>query len=93
MVGFARGAGLTLLASMHRQQIILITVSSCGPALGPIWSWPATFLFGKARATGIAAFNTLGALGGFTGAHMYMFRAVALWLCLCDATGCSSYRL
>lgn len=27
--------------------------------LGPIWSWPATFLFGKARATGIAAFNTL----------------------------------
>jgi hypothetical protein len=32
---------------------------------GPIWSWPATFLLGRARASGSALFNTLGAFGGF----------------------------
>ena len=37
---------------------------------GPIWSWPSTFLVKTARATGIAAFNTCGALGGFVGPYL-----------------------
>ena len=61
-------AGYSLLANTLLQMLDVETEICPCISIGPIWSWPATFLFGKARATGIAAFNTLGALGGFTGA-------------------------
>ncbi|KAK9845271.1 hypothetical protein WJX81_001693 [Elliptochloris bilobata] len=50
--------------------VLIIAAAGAWSLFGPIWSWPATFLFGEARATGIAAFNTLGALGGFTGPYI-----------------------
>ncbi|KAK9832829.1 hypothetical protein WJX81_005015 [Elliptochloris bilobata] len=52
--------------------IIMLIIAGCGAwsLWGPIWSWPATFLLGRARASGSALFNTLGVFGGFVGPYL-----------------------
>ncbi|KAK9845264.1 hypothetical protein WJX81_001592 [Elliptochloris bilobata] len=45
---------------------IVLTIAAIGvyAVVGPIFSWPATFLHGNARATGVAVFNSFGSSGG-----------------------------
>jgi MFS family permease len=51
---------------------VAMTIASCGvwATIGPIWSWPATFLHGGALAPGIAFFNVFTAVGGFCGPYI-----------------------
>lgn len=60
LAGFAVG----LLAVVASLALVNIGVSSSKP---PLWSMPTLFLSGSAAATGIAAINSIGNLGGFVG--------------------------
>jgi ACS family tartrate transporter-like MFS transporter len=67
-------AGLGFAAGAHGMVglIVALTVVNVGISCAkpPLWSMPTTFLSGAAAATGIAAINSLGNLGGFVGPAM-----------------------
>jgi ACS family tartrate transporter-like MFS transporter len=67
-------AGLAFAAGAHGMVglIVALTVVNVGISCAkpPLWSMPTTFLSGAAAATGIAAINSLGNLGGFVGPAM-----------------------
>lgn len=67
-------AGLALAANMTALMMVVLAlvlvsagVSSAKP---PLWSIPTQFLTGSAAATGIAAINSIGNLGGFAGPYI-----------------------
>jgi MFS transporter, ACS family, tartrate transporter len=49
--------------------LVLVNVGISAAKL-PLWSMPTLFLSGPAAATGIAAINSIGNLGGFVGPAM-----------------------
>jgi ACS family tartrate transporter-like MFS transporter len=67
-VGLVVAAGATgtvgLIAALT---LVNIGISCAKP---PLWAMPTTFLSGAAAATGIAAINSIGNLGGFAGPAM-----------------------
>ncbi|MDQ2821024.1 MAG: MFS transporter [Pseudomonadota bacterium] len=67
-------AGLAIAANSHGMVglIVALTIVNVGISCAkpPLWSMPTTFLSGAAAATGIAAINSLGNLGGFVGPAM-----------------------
>lgn len=50
-------------------RIVVISIATAGvwALYGPLYSLPNTFLVGKGAAVGVAAINSCGSLGGFTG--------------------------
>lgn len=67
-------AGLALAAGTSSMfgLIVALTIVNVGISCAkpPLWSMPTTFLTGAAAATGIAAINSIGNLGGFVGPAM-----------------------
>jgi ACS family tartrate transporter-like MFS transporter len=66
--GLAMAAGTQGLVGL----IVALTIVNVGISCAkpPLWSMPTTFLSGAGAATGIAAINSLGNLGGFAGPAM-----------------------
>ena len=66
--GLAMAAGIQGMVGL----IVALTIVNVGISCAkpPLWSMPTTFLSGAAAATGIAAINSLGNLGGFVGPAM-----------------------
>lgn len=66
--------GLVIAASTHNMigLIAALTIVNVGISCSkpPLWSMPTLFLSGTAAATGIAAINSIGNLGGFAGPVM-----------------------
>jgi len=62
-LGVATAAG-SLLGLVAALTLVNIGISCAKP---PLWSMPTAFLSGAAAATGIAAINSIGNLGGFAG--------------------------
>jgi MFS transporter, ACS family, tartrate transporter len=61
------GISNTALAVVTALTLVNIGISAAKP---PLWSMPTLFLSGPAAATGIAAINSIGNLGGFVGPAM-----------------------
>jgi len=64
------------LVLCSRSRVPYIVVPALGALIlansamqGPLWSMPATFLYGRSAAAGIAAINTISILGGFLGPY------------------------
>ena len=66
--GLALAAGTSSMFGLIAALTIVNVGISC--AKPPLWSMPTTFLTGAAAATGIAAINSIGNLGGFVGPAM-----------------------
>lgn len=70
----AAAIGLVIAASANSVVglIAALTIVNVGISCAkpPLWSMPTTFLSGAAAATGIAAINSIGNLGGFAGPAM-----------------------
>jgi ACS family tartrate transporter-like MFS transporter len=49
--------------------LITLSIAAFGiwGTLGPLWTWPTSFLRGTAAAGGIALVNSIGNVGGFAG--------------------------
>ncbi|MFV0280791.1 MAG: MFS transporter [Rhodoblastus sp.] len=62
-------AGLSSTAASVVAALVLVNVG-ISAAKPPLWSMPTLFLSGPAAATGIAAINSIGNLGGFFGPAM-----------------------
>eukprot|EP00884_Botryococcus_braunii_P015965 jgi/Botrbrau1/3051/Bobra.0070s0046.1 len=50
--------------------VMIIAAIGSWAAYGPVVSWPATFLHGRALVSGYPMFNTFAALGGFCGPYL-----------------------
>jgi MFS transporter, ACS family, tartrate transporter len=61
------GVSTTVVAVITALTLVNVGISSAKP---PLWSMPTLFLSGPAAATGIAAINSIGNLGGFVGPAM-----------------------
>ena len=61
------GSATTLPSVLLALTIVNVGISASKP---PLWSMPTTFLSGPAAASGIAAINSIGNLGGFAGPAM-----------------------
>jgi len=61
------GAATTLVGALAGLACVYVGVTSCKP---PLWGIPTIFLSGSAAASGIAAINSIGNLGGFVGPFM-----------------------
>lgn len=61
------GGSATILAVVAALTLVNVGISAAKP---PLWSIPTLFLSGPAAATGIAAINSIGNLGGFAGPFM-----------------------
>ncbi len=60
----AGGWAVGVVGVVMTLSLVNIGISSCKP---PLWSMPTMFLSGPAAASGIAAINSIGNLGGFAG--------------------------
>ena len=61
------GISNTVVAVITSLVLVNVGISAAKP---PLWSMPTLFLSGPAAATGIAAINSIGNLGGFVGPAM-----------------------
>jgi MFS transporter, ACS family, tartrate transporter len=62
-------AGISSTAAAVITSLVLVNVG-ISAAKPPLWSMPTLFLSGPAAASGIAAINSIGNLGGFVGPAM-----------------------
>jgi ACS family tartrate transporter-like MFS transporter len=67
-IGLVVAGGATGMVGLIAALTLVNIGISC--AKPPLWSMPTTFLSGAAAATGIAAINSIGNLGGFAGPAM-----------------------
>lgn len=63
----AGGWATSIIGVILTLTLVNIGISSCKP---PLWSIPTLFLTGPGAASGIAAINSIGNLGGFAGPAM-----------------------
>ena len=67
-------AGFSIAAATqdYRTALVALTIAEIGvaSALGPIFSFPSSFLRGRAAAGGIAVFNMIGSFGSFSGPYL-----------------------
>jgi ACS family tartrate transporter-like MFS transporter len=61
-----------LLPPTLTNALITLSIAAFGiwGTLGPLWTWPTSFLRGTAAAGGIALVNSIGNVGGFAGPYL-----------------------
>ena len=66
------GFGIAAATQDYRLALAALTVGEIGvvSAVGPLFSFPSSFLRGRAAAGGIAAFNMVGSFGSFSGPYL-----------------------
>ena len=69
LIGAAGFVLTVLVPATLTNSLITLSIAAFGiwGTLGPLWTWPTSFLRGTAAAGGIALVNSIGNVGGFAG--------------------------